>query len=104
MSGAIYISFVCVLPTLLVKKFNVPFYFGGTALLIVVGVALDTIQQIESHLIFRHYDGLVKKSARRRGESSELLRISVRFNPDSGGTCGLRISRMIRFCHCGLEM
>jgi preprotein translocase subunit SecY len=65
--GAIYISFVCVLPTLLVKKFNVPFYFGGTALLIVVGVALDTIQQIESHLILRHYDGLVKKSARMKG-------------------------------------
>ncbi len=65
--GAIYISFVCVLPTLLVKKFNVPFYFGGTALLIVVGVALDTIQQIESHLILRHYDGLVKKSQRVKG-------------------------------------
>ncbi|MDD5008657.1 MAG: preprotein translocase subunit SecY [Syntrophorhabdaceae bacterium] len=65
--GAIYISFVCVLPTLLVRKFNVPFYFGGTALLIVVGVALDTIQQIESHLILRHYDGLVKKSARVKG-------------------------------------
>ena len=65
--GAVYISFVCVLPTLLVKKFNVPFYFGGTALLIVVGVALDTIQQIESHLILRHYDGLVKKSARIKG-------------------------------------
>lgn len=65
--GAVYISFVCVLPTLLVRKFNVPFYFGGTALLIVVGVALDTIQQIESHLILRHYDGLVKKSARLKG-------------------------------------
>ncbi|MCX8021963.1 MAG: preprotein translocase subunit SecY [Syntrophorhabdaceae bacterium] len=65
--GALYISFVCVLPTLLVKEFNVPFYFGGTALLIVVGVALDTIQQIESHLILRHYDGLVKKSSRIKG-------------------------------------
>jgi len=65
--GAIYISFVCVLPTLLVSKFNAPFYFGGTALLIVVGVALDTIQQIESHLILRHYDGLVKKSSRIKG-------------------------------------
>lgn len=65
--GAVYISFVCVLPTLLVRQFNVPFYFGGTALLIVVGVALDTIQQIESHLILRHYDGLVKKSARIKG-------------------------------------
>ncbi len=66
-TGAIYISFVCVLPTILVQKFNVPFYFGGTALLIVVGVGLDTIQQIESHLILRHYDGLVKKTARMKG-------------------------------------
>jgi len=40
------------------KSFNVPFYFGGTALLIVVGVALDTLAQIESHLISRHYEGL----------------------------------------------
>ena len=65
--GAFYISFVCVLPTILMMKFHVPFYFGGTALLIVVGVALDTIQQIESHLILRHYDGLVKKSQRVKG-------------------------------------
>jgi len=56
--GAIYLSIVCVLPTVLMSKFNVPFYFGGTALLIAVGVALDTVAQIESHLITRHYDGL----------------------------------------------
>jgi preprotein translocase subunit SecY len=66
-TGAIYISFVCVLPSILMQRFDVPFYFGGTALLIVVGVGLDTIQQVESHLILRHYDGLVKKSARMRG-------------------------------------
>jgi preprotein translocase subunit SecY len=66
-SGAIYISFVCVLPSILIQRFGVPFYFGGTALLIVIGVSLDTIQQIESHLILRHYDGLVKKTARMRG-------------------------------------
>ncbi|MFA6033707.1 MAG: preprotein translocase subunit SecY, partial [Myxococcota bacterium] len=56
--GAIYISLVCVLPTVLMAQFSVPFYFGGTALLIAVGVALDTVSQIESHLITRHYDGL----------------------------------------------
>jgi len=66
-TGAIYISFVCVLPSILVQRFGVPFYFGGTALLIVIGVSLDTIQQIESHLILRHYDGLVKKTARMKG-------------------------------------
>ncbi|RUM36347.1 MAG: preprotein translocase subunit SecY [Desulfobulbus sp.] len=58
--GAIYLSAVCVMPTLLINKFNVPFYFGGTALLIVVGVAIDTISQIESHLVMRNYDGFMK--------------------------------------------
>ena len=56
--GALYVSAVCVLPSILVSQFNVPFYFGGTSLLIVVGVSLDTVSQIETHLITRHYDGL----------------------------------------------
>lgn len=59
--GAIYVSAVCVLPTILINKLNVPFYFGGTALLIVVGVAIDTISQIESHLVMRNYEGFMKK-------------------------------------------
>lgn len=58
--GAVYLSAVCVMPTLLVHELNVPFYFGGTALLIVVGVAIDTIAQIESHLVMRNYDGFMK--------------------------------------------
>ena len=58
--GALYLSAVCVMPTLLIQKLNVPFYFGGTALLIVVGVAIDTIAQIESHLVMRNYDGFMK--------------------------------------------
>ncbi|MFC1482310.1 preprotein translocase subunit SecY [Myxococcota bacterium] len=66
--GAIYVSAVCVLPNILQAKMKVPFYFGGTSLLIVVGVALDTVQQIESYLITRHYDGLGgPRSARIRG-------------------------------------
>ncbi len=60
-SGAIYVSAVCVLPHLLISKLNVPFYFGGTALLIVVGVAMDTSNQIESHMLTRHYEGFMKK-------------------------------------------
>lgn len=55
--GALYISAICVLPTIMANQFNVPFRFGGTGLLIVVGVALDTVRQIESHLITHHYDG-----------------------------------------------
>jgi len=59
--GALYLSAVCVLPSILIAEFNAPFYFGGTALLIVVGVAMDTAQQIESHLLARSYEGLLKK-------------------------------------------
>ncbi len=65
LGGAVYVSAVCVLPTLLITKFNVPFYFGGTALLIVVGVAIDTIAQIESHMLSRHYEGFLKKGSMR---------------------------------------
>ena len=61
LGGAIYVSVICVLPSILISRFNVPFYFGGTGLLIVVGVAMDTIQQIETHLITRHYEGFLKK-------------------------------------------
>lgn len=61
LGGAIYVSAVCVLPSVLMTKFNVPFYFGGTALLIVVGVAIDTVAQMESHMLTRHYEGFLKK-------------------------------------------
>ncbi|MCE5274066.1 MAG: preprotein translocase subunit SecY [Syntrophaceae bacterium] len=64
--GAIYLCVVCVLPMLLISRANVPFYFGGTSLLIVIGVSLDTMSQIESHLISRQYEGLLK-SGRIRG-------------------------------------
>jgi len=59
-AGAIYISAVCVLPSILIGKFNLPFYFGGTALLIAVGVGMDTLAQIEAHLITRSYEGFMK--------------------------------------------
>ncbi len=61
LSGAIYVAVICVLPNLLVSSFNVPFFFGGTALLIVVGVALDTVAQMESQIMMRNYDGFMKR-------------------------------------------
>ncbi|HET6347562.1 MAG TPA: preprotein translocase subunit SecY [Candidatus Krumholzibacteria bacterium] len=67
--GAIFLAFIAVLPDLLIRKANVPFYFGGTGLLIVVGVMLDTLRQIESHLLMRHYEGFVKHG-RLRGRRS----------------------------------
>ncbi|TAA76041.1 MAG: protein translocase subunit secY/sec61 alpha [Candidatus Electronema aureum] len=60
--GAVYLAAVCVLPTILVSKFNVPFHFGGTALLIVVGVAIDTISKVQSHLVMRNYEGFMKNA------------------------------------------
>jgi preprotein translocase subunit SecY len=60
-SGAMYVSAICILPGILIHRLNVPFYFGGTALLIVVGVGMDTINQIESHLLTRNYEGFMKK-------------------------------------------
>ena len=60
--GAIYLALISILPEFLITTMNVPFFFGGTSLLIVVGVALDTVQQVESHLLMRHYEGFLKRS------------------------------------------
>jgi preprotein translocase subunit SecY len=59
--GAIFLTAIAVLPIVIFDAFNVPFRFGGTALLIVVGVALDTVQQMQQHLILRQYDGFMKE-------------------------------------------
>lgn len=67
-AGSIYLAVVCVIPELLIYKLNVPFYFGGTSLLIVVGVGLDTAQQIENHMLMRNYEGFLAKG-RLRGRS-----------------------------------
>ncbi|MDH5526144.1 MAG: preprotein translocase subunit SecY [Nitrospirota bacterium] len=68
-AGAVYLAIVCVIPEILINKANLPFYFGGTSLLIVVGVGLDTAQQIETHMIQRNYEGFLKKG-RVRGRHS----------------------------------
>ncbi len=60
--GAIYVAFICVLPSFLITKLSLPFYFGGTSLLIVVGVAMDTVAQIEAHMLSRQYETLIKHS------------------------------------------
>ena len=63
--GAIYLSVVCVLPTILISKFNLPFYFGGTALLIIVGVAIDTVSQVQSQMVMTNYEGFMKSGRRK---------------------------------------
>jgi preprotein translocase subunit SecY len=67
-AGSIYLATVCVIPEFLIYKLNVPFYFGGTSLLIVIGVGLDTAQQIESHMLMRNYEGFLAKG-RLKGRS-----------------------------------
>jgi len=75
-AGSVYLAVICILPTILYTEFNVPFYFGGTGLLIIVGVTLDTVGQIEAHLNTKHYDGFMGpkgagvKGRRRLGQGS----------------------------------
>jgi len=61
LAGGIFLAIIAVIPNFLINYMNVQFYFGGTALLIVVGVAMDTMRQLESHLVTRHYEGFMKK-------------------------------------------
>jgi preprotein translocase subunit SecY len=60
--GAAYLSVVCLLPEFLISQYSIPFYFGGTSLMIVVTVTMDTVAQIHSHLLAHQYEGLIKKS------------------------------------------
>ncbi len=60
--GAIYLCVVCLLPEILISRYGVPFYFGGTSLMIIVSVTMDTVTQIQSHLIAHQYEGLIKKA------------------------------------------
>jgi preprotein translocase subunit SecY len=71
--GALYVATVCTIPDLMQAGWRVPFYLGGTSLMIVVGVALDTVQQIESHLITRNYEGFTgPKGPRIRGRTARV--------------------------------
>ena len=70
--GAMFLALISVLPDFLIRWFNVPFYFGGTSLLIVVGVALDTVRQMESHLLMRNYEGFLKRSRHARAASRAM--------------------------------
>jgi preprotein translocase subunit SecY len=60
--GALYLCVVCLLPEFLMAEFGLPFYFGGTSLLIVVSVTMDTVAQIHSHMVAHQYEGLLKKT------------------------------------------
>ena len=60
--GALYLAFVCILPEILISQYSIPFYLGGTSLLIVVVVGMDTIGQVQSHLFAYQYEALIKKS------------------------------------------
>ena len=62
LAGAIYITAVCLLPEFLILEFNVPFYFGGTSLLIIVVVVMDFMSQVQAHLMSHQYEGVMKKA------------------------------------------
>ena len=63
--GALYLCFICVLPEVILSQVSLPFYFGGTSLLIVVNVSIDTVAQFQSHMIAQQYEGLFRKSRTR---------------------------------------
>ena len=71
--GSAYLAAVCLLPEILRSQYAIPFYFGGTSVLIVVSVTMDTIQQIQSHLLAHQYEGLIQKS-QLRGKSKTRKR------------------------------
>ncbi|MFT9061238.1 MAG: preprotein translocase subunit SecY, partial [Acetobacter orientalis] len=70
--GAAYMVLVCLLPQILISRYNVPFYFGGTSLIIIVSVTIDTVTQIQSHLVAHQYQGLMKRS--RGGRKQRIIR------------------------------
>lgn len=67
--GALYLGFLCILPEVLISKFSIPFYFGGTSILIVVSVTIETATQIRSYVMSHQYQGLLKKSQKKKGFS-----------------------------------
>jgi preprotein translocase subunit SecY len=71
-AGALYLAALCLLPSVLISAYGIPFYFGGTSLLIVVGVSLDTVAQIEGHLLTRQYDGTLGAQGGGRGRRRAL--------------------------------
>ena len=73
LSGAVYITAVCLLPEFLILYWNVPFYFGGTSLLIIVVVVMDFVSQIQSHMMSQQYDSLMRKSNRNNNRMSGFL-------------------------------
>ncbi|MBV9043669.1 MAG: preprotein translocase subunit SecY, partial [Alphaproteobacteria bacterium] len=60
--GALYLTFICLIPEITTTYYAIPFYLGGTSILIVVSVTMDTVAQIQSHLIAQQYEGLIKKA------------------------------------------
>jgi preprotein translocase subunit SecY len=76
--GAAYLAVICVLPEILISQYSVPFYFGGTSLLIVVSVTMDTVAQIHSHLIAHQYEGLIKKAKLKPTREGAAARLAAR--------------------------
>ena len=74
LAGSVYVTLVCLLPELLILKYNVPFYFGGTSLLIIVVVVMDFMSQLQAHMMSHQYEGLMRKNNLKTGGRAGMLR------------------------------
>ena len=89
LAGAVYITFVCLLPEFLILKYNVPFYFGGTSLLIIVVVTMDFMAQVQNYMMSQQYESLLKKANFKGGLARRLMNdVKRRCHPDAGRGSG----------------
>ena len=94
LAGAIYITFVCLLPEFLILKYNVPFYFGGTSLLIIVVVTMDFLAQVQNYMMTQQYESLLKK-ANFKGFGGQLpVEAGTRWRKTMSSRCRARFSRI----------